>query len=382
MPEMFQIEEPTRQFREVIKVVGIGGGGNNALNHIVRSGVSGVEFIAANTDIAHLERSETKNRIVLGAQMTKGLGAGANPEVGFQAAKESGDEIKSSLSGADMVFITAGMGGGTGTGASPVIAEIAKEQGSLVVAVVTRPFKFEGKRRITQANEGIERLRDKVDALIVVPNDKLLQLADKTTPLSDTFALADDVLRQAVQGVTDLILRPGLVNVDFADVKTVMSNAGSAIMGIGEGSGEDRAHTAARASINSPLMESSMTGAKGVLFNVTGGPNIGIHEIHQVAQIITEAADEDASIIWGHVLDPSMEDSIIITVIATGFTHQSFASKVASGQVADRTHGGKRLELEEGEVRSITDGEDLFVINGLPMEEIDKPAILRRKQKG
>jgi len=382
MPEMFQIEEPTRQFREVIKVVGVGGGGNNALNHIVRSGVSGVEFIAANTDIAHLERSETKNRIVLGAQMTKGLGAGANPEVGFQAAKESGDEIKSSLSGADMVFITAGMGGGTGTGASPVIAEIAKEQGSLVVAVVTRPFKFEGKRRITQANEGIERLRDKVDALIVVPNDKLLQLADKTTPLSDTFALADDVLRQAVQGVTDLILRPGLVNVDFADVKTVMSNAGSAIMGIGEGSGEDRAHTAARASINSPLMESSMTGAKGVLFNVTGGPNIGIHEIHQVAQIITEAADEDASIIWGHVLDPSMEDSIIITVIATGFTHQSFASKVASGQVADRTHGGKRLELEEGEVRSITDGEDLFVINGLPMEEIDKPAILRRKQKG
>ncbi len=382
MPEMFQIEEPTRQFREVIKVVGIGGGGNNALNHIVRSGVSGVEFIAANTDIAHLERSETKNRIVLGAQMTKGLGAGANPEVGFQAAKESADEIKSSLSGADMVFITAGMGGGTGTGASPVIAEIAKEQGSLVVAVVTRPFKFEGKRRITQANEGIERLRDKVDALIVVPNDKLLQLADKTTPLSDTFALADDVLRQAVQGVTDLILRPGLVNVDFADVKTVMSNAGSAIMGIGEGSGEDRAHTAARASINSPLMESSMTGAKGVLFNVTGGPNIGIHEIHQVAQIITEAADEDASIIWGHVLDPSMEDSIMITVIATGFAHQSSASKIASGQVADRTHGGKRLELEEGEVRSITDGEDLFIINGLPMEEIDKPAILRRKQKG
>ncbi len=381
MPEMFQIEEPTRQFREVIKVVGIGGGGNNALNHIVRSGVSGVEFIAANTDIAHLERSETKNRIVLGAQMTKGLGAGANPEVGFQAAKESADEIKASLSGADMVFITAGMGGGTGTGASPVIAEVAKEQGALVVAVVTRPFKFEGKRRITQANEGIDRLRDKVDALIVVPNDKLLQLADKTTPLSDTFALADDVLRQAVQGVTDLILRPGLVNVDFADVKTVMSNAGSAIMGIGEGSGEDRAQTAARASINSPLMESSMTGAKGVLFNVTGGPNIGIHEIHQVAQIITEAADEDASIIWGHVLDPSMEESIMITVIATGFTHQASGFKQGSG-ASDRTHGGKRLELEEGEVRSITDGEDLFVINGLPMEEIDKPAILRRKQKG
>lgn len=381
MPEMFQIEEPTRQFREVIKVVGIGGGGNNALNHIVRSGVSGVEFIAANTDIAHLERSEAKNRIVLGAQMTKGLGAGANPEVGFQAAKESSDEIKSSLSGADMVFITAGMGGGTGTGASPVIAEVAKEQGSLVVAVVTRPFKFEGKRRISQANEGIERLRDKVDALIVVPNDKLLQLADKTTPLSDTFALADDVLRQAVQGVTDLILRPGLVNVDFADVKTVMSNAGSAIMGIGEGSGEDRAQMAAKASINSPLMESSMTGAKGVLFNVTGGPNIGIHEIHQVAQIITEAADEDASIIWGHVLDPSMEDSIMITVIATGFTAQSLGVKT-SGSISDRTHGGKRLELEEGEVRSITDGEDLFVINGLPMEEIDKPAFLRRKQRG
>lgn len=320
MSDIFQLDKSNYPSREVIKVVGIGGAGNNALNHIVRGGVSGVEFIAANTDMAHLELSEANTRIVLGRELTKGLGAGSDPEIGFKSAQESREEIRAVLEGADMVFIAAGMGGGTGTGAAPVIASIAREAGALVVSVVTLPFIFEGKRRIAQANQGIVQLRDKVDALITIPNDRLLSITDKKTSINDAFRLADGVLHQAVQGVTDLILRPGLVNVDFADVKTIMSNAGSAIMGIGEGYGEKRAATAACNAINSPLMDTNMTGARGILFNITGGANVGIHEINEATKIITEAADEDAFIIWGHVFDPEMEDSIQITVIATGFT--------------------------------------------------------------
>lgn len=320
MSDIFQLDKSNYPSREVIKVVGIGGAGNNALNHIIRGGVSGVEFIAANTDIAHLELSEASTRIVLGRELTKGLGAGSDPEIGFKSAQESREEIRAALEGADMVFIAAGMGGGTGTGASPVIASIAREAGALVVSVVTLPFMFEGKRRIAQANQGIAQLRDKVDALITIPNDRLLSITDKKTSINDAFRLADGVLHQAVQGVTDLILRPGLVNVDFADVKTIMSNAGSAIMGIGEGYGEKRAATAAYNAINSPLMDTNMTGAKGILFNITGGANVGIHEIYEATNIITEAADENAFIIWGHVFDPEMDDSIQITVIATGFT--------------------------------------------------------------
>ena len=297
----------------------MGGAGNNALNHIIRGGVTGVEFIAANTDIAHLELSEASCRIILGKELTKGLGAGSDPEIGCKSAMESREELRSVVEGADMVFIAAGMGGGTGTGAAPVIAGIAKETGALVVAVVTLPFTFEGRRRIKQASLGIEQLRDKVDALIVIPNDRLLNIADKKTSLSDSFKMADGVLHQAVQGVTDLIKRPGLVNVDFADVKTIMSNAGTAIMGIGEGYGEKRAATAAYNAINSPLMDCKMSGAKGILFNITGGASVGIHEINEAISIITEAADEDAFIIWGHVFDPEMEDAIQITVIATGF---------------------------------------------------------------
>lgn len=320
MSDIFQLDKSNYPSREVIKVIGVGGAGNNALNHIVRGGVSGVEFIAANTDMAHLELSEANSRIVLGRELTKGLGAGSDPEIGFKSAQESREEIRAAIEGADMVFIAAGMGGGTGTGASPVIASIAREAGALVVSVVTLPFVFEGKRRIAQANQGIMQLRDKVDALITIPNDRLLNITDKKTSINDAFRLADGVLHQAVQGVTDLILRPGLVNVDFADVKTIMSNAGSAIMGIGEGYGEKRAATAAYNAINSPLMDTNMTGAKGILFNITGGANVGIHEINEATKIITEAADENAFIIWGHVFDPEMEDSIQITVIATGFT--------------------------------------------------------------
>ena len=404
MSEVFQIEKPERPYREVIKVVGVGGGGNNALNHIIRNGVGGVEFISANTDVAHMEMSEAHARIVLGRELTRGLGAGANPEIGLKAAQESREEIRAVLEGADMVFLTAGMGGGTGTGATPVIASVAKETGALVVAVVTRPFLFEGKRRIQQAQLGIERLREQVDALIVIPNDRLLELTEKKTSLAEAFKLADEVLRQAVEGVTSLILRPGLVNVDFADLRTVMSNAGSAIMGIGEGHGENRATVAARNAIQSPLMENPMAGAKGVLFNVTGGANVGIHEIQEAARVINEAADEDATLIWGHVLEPGMEDRIQIIVIATGFSESAKASPAAlrhpaSGPAAVRSSGYSSpgtsakerpiatpgrvcLELEESEVRTAggSTEEDLFKLSGVPTNQLDVPAFVRRRK--
>lgn len=347
--EIFQLDKSNFPTREIIKVVGVGGAGNNALNHIVRGGVSGVEFIAANTDMAHLELSEASTRIILGKELTKGLGAGADPEIGFKSAQESRDEIAAALEGADMVFLAAGMGGGTGTGASPVIASVAKESGALVVAVVTLPFSFEGKRRSTQAAGGVEQLEDKVDALIVIPNDKLLDITDKKTSVNDAFRLADSVLHQAVQGVTDLILRPGLVNVDFADVKTIMSNAGSAIMGIGEGYGEKRAATAAYNAIHSPLMNTSIDGASGILFNITGGANVGIHEIYEATRYITEAADEDAFIIWGHVFDPDMDESIQITVIATGFAGTEKAAQMTGHRSRDgqtpysKNSGGTRI---------------------------------------
>ncbi|MGC9490116.1 MAG: cell division protein FtsZ [Thermovirgaceae bacterium] len=376
MAEMFEIDGAQRQFHEIIKVVGVGGGGGNALNHIVRSGVRGVEFIAANTDIAHLSLSEADLKIVLGRELTKGLGAGADPEIGLRAAEESIDELREVLNGADMIFLTAGMGGGTGTGASPVIAEAAKETDALVVAVATRPFSFEGKRRIAQAEEGIARLKEKVDALIIIPNDKLLEITDRRTTLSDAFKLADEVLRQAVQGVTDLILRPGMVNVDFADVRTVMQNSGTAIMGIGEGDGDDRAIIAAQAAINSPLMDSPIGGAQGILFNVTGGPNLGIHEIQEAANVITEAADPEATIIWGHVIDSDMdEDKIQITVIATGFPTDGISKR------ARRRKNGTpiRLELTETDVRVAGEEQVLNLIE-LPEDDIDIPSVLRRRK--
>ncbi|HOP87064.1 MAG TPA: cell division protein FtsZ [Acetomicrobium flavidum] len=377
--KLFEIDNSKEgKYREVIKVVGVGGGGNNALNHIISSGLKGVEFIAANTDVAQLNQNLANTKIVLGEQLTRGKGAGSDPEIGFKAAKESADMIKEILQGADMVFITAGMGGGTGTGASPVIAEVAKETGALVVAVVTKPFTFELEVRMKQALEGIKNLQDKVDALIVIPNDKLLEISDKKMALLDSFKLADEVLRQAVQGVTDLILRPGLINVDFADVRAVMSNAGSAIMGIGEASGEDRAVMAAKAAINSPLMETPMQGAKGILFNVTGGNNVGIHEIKEAAQVITEAAAEDAIIIWGHVLDPEMDDKLQITVIATGFSPISQQSETSRG----KSMSGKkrsRVDLEEAEVK--VPEEDLFRISGVQVDTFDLPTVVRRKKK-
>lgn len=404
MSDIFQLDTPSRTNREIIKVVGVGGGGNNALNHIIRGGVGGVDFIAANTDHAHLDLSEAEHKITLGKELTRGLGAGADPTVGQKAAMESRDEIRAALEGADMVFIAAGMGGGTGTGASPVIANIAKETGTLVVAVVTRPFQFEGRRRLTHAAEGIVQLKEQVDALIVIPNDRLLSISDRRTSLNDAFKLADNVLHQAVQGVTDLILRPGLVNVDFADVRTIMSNAGAAIMGIGEGYGENRVATAAHNAINSPLMETPMIGAKGVLFNVSGGANIGIHEIQEAAQIINNASDEDAFVIWGHVFDPDMDDAVKITVIATGFDENVTAKNepfgvarpvakqaktsvgstptAAKPSTANNSGGVQKVkEMGETEVKlagSVSEQESLF--SGVPADQLDVPSYLRKKR--
>lgn len=311
--------KPTMETVARIKVVGVGGGGNNAVNRMVESKVKGVEFIAVNTDAQALHSSNAPKKIHIGKSTTRGLGAGADPEVGRKAAEEATEDIVEALKGADMVFVTCGKGGGTGTGAAPIIANIAKEVGALTVGVVTKPFAFEGDRRKDIAEKGVDNLRSKVDALITIPNDRLLQIIDKKTSLMDAFDTVDDVLRQGIQGISDLITIHGLINVDFADVKTIMENAGSALMGIGSGSGETRAIDAARAAINSPLLELSIGGAKGVLFNITGSPDLGMHEIDEAARVVTDAVDPDANIIFGSVIDPELQDEVKITVIATGF---------------------------------------------------------------
>jgi cell division protein FtsZ len=304
----------------VIKVVGVGGGGTNAVNRMVEAGVKGVEFIAVNTDAQALLMSDADYKVHIGVGLTKGLGAGADPDVGLKAADESRAEIKEALQGADMVFITAGEGGGTGTGAAPIIAQTAKEEiGALTVAVVTRPFAFEGRKRAIQAEEGIKRLREYVDTLIVIPNDRLLQVAEKKTSILDAFRIADDVLRQGCQGITDLITVPGLINLDFADVRTVMKDAGTALMGIGVATGDNRAHEAAKAAISSPLLESSIEGANGVLLSISGGSDLGLFEVNEAAEVVQAAAHPEANIIFGAVIDDSMMDSIRVTVIATGF---------------------------------------------------------------
>lgn len=302
-----------------IKVIGVGGGGNNAVNRMVESGLQGVEFIAVNTENQVLELSNASQTIQIGEKLTKGLGAGAKPEIGEAAAEESREDITKALSGADMVFVTAGMGGGTGTGAAPVVAECAKELGALTVGVVTKPFSFEGKRRRAQAEKGIETLTSKVDTIITIPNDKLLQVVDKKCSLADAFRTADDVLRQGIKGISDLITIPGLINLDFADVKTIMTEQGEALMGIGIGEGENRAANAANMAINSPLLETAIDGAKGILLNITGNEDLSLFEINEAAEIISEAADPDANIIFGSVIDPNVGDCVQITVVATGF---------------------------------------------------------------
>ncbi|ECO1693603.1 MULTISPECIES: cell division protein FtsZ [Staphylococcus] len=302
-----------------LKVIGVGGGGNNAVNRMIDHGMNNVEFIAINTDGQALNLSKAESKIQIGEKLTRGLGAGANPEIGKKAAEESREQIEDAIQGADMVFVTAGMGGGTGTGAAPVVAKIAKEMGALTVGVVTRPFGFEGRKRSTQAAAGVESMKAAVDTLIVIPNDRLLDIVDKSTPMMEAFKEADNVLRQGVQGISDLIAVSGEVNLDFADVKTIMSNQGSALMGIGVSSGENRAVEAAKKAISSPLLETSIVGAQGVLMNITGGESLSLFEAQEAADIVQDAADEDVNMIFGTVINPELQDEIVVTVIATGF---------------------------------------------------------------
>ncbi len=316
-----------------IKVVGVGGGGGNAVNRMIDEGMGGVDFISINTDAQALMLSQAKTRVRIGDKLTRGLGAGGNPEIGRKAAEESADELYEVLRGADMVFITCGMGGGTGTGAAPILAQIAKELGSLTIGVVTRPFTFEGKRRHDTADAGIEALKNQVDTLIVIPNDRLLQIADKRASLQDAFRVADDVLRQGIQGISELITVPGLINLDFADVRTIMSEGGAALMAVGVASGEDRARQAAEAAISSQLLDVTIDGARGILFNVTGGPDLSLFEVNEAAAIIKDTAHPDVNLIFGAVIDPNIGDTIRITVIATGFEQSRVARRqVQTGQ--------------------------------------------------
>ncbi len=313
------MRDTTGNYLAVIKVVGVGGGGTNAVNRMVDAGVGGVEFIAVNTDAQALLMADADVKIHIGSKATRGLGAGADPNVGQAAAQESRDELKEALKGADMIFVTAGEGGGTGTGAAPIVAELGRELEALTVGVVTKPFGFEGRTRASQAEQGTQNLRDRVDTLIVIENDRLLQVVEKKTPVTEAFRIADDILRQGVQGITDLITVPGVVNLDFADVRTIMRDAGSALMGIGTASGENRAAEAARTAVSSPLLEQSVDGATGILLNITGGKELGLFEVNEAAEVVTSAADGNANVIFGAVIDETLGDEVRVTVIATGF---------------------------------------------------------------
>jgi cell division protein FtsZ len=360
MAETLNTEERTNlESFAGIKVVGVGGAGCNAVSRMIQEGLKGVEFVAINTDAQALFLCDADQRIHIGGNVTKGLGAGSDPEIGRKAIEENRDDILQVLDGADMVFITCGMGGGTGTGASPVLAELAKDVGALSVAVVTKPFTFEGRMRMMMAEKGINELKERVDTLITIPNDRLLHVVDKKTPLIDAFRVADNVLRHGVQGISDIITTPGLINVDFADIQTVMKEAGSALMGIGTGTGDSRAVDAAKMAISSPLLEATIEGAKGVLFNITGGPDLSLVEVNEAAEIISQAVDPDARIIFGAVIDERLEGEVRITVIATGFTPLGGVRADAARFVQDEEAGFKPL---------------------ISSEEIDAiPAFIRRK---
>ncbi|MFY9494050.1 MAG: cell division protein FtsZ [Limnochordia bacterium] len=342
---MFEFDLDNIQYANII-VIGCGGAGGNAVNRMIEAELKGVHFIALNTDAQALHMSNAQTKIQVGEKLTKGLGAGSDPSIGQRSAEESREEIKAALEGADMVFITAGMGGGTGTGAAPVVAEIAKELQALTVGVVTKPFTFEGRRRRDQAENGIEVLKSKVDTLITIPNDRLLQVVERRTSMVEAFAVADDVLRQGVQGISDLITVPGLINLDFADVRTIMTNAGSALMGIGQASGEDRAVKAAEQAISSPLLEASIEGAKGVLLSLTGSSSMGLFEVNEAAEIISQAADPDANVIFGAVIDESLGDAVRVTVIATGFDAPSRQDTYSISKELDiRPFAGDELDI-------------------------------------
>ncbi|MCI8761094.1 MAG: cell division protein FtsZ [Clostridia bacterium] len=352
-----------------IKVIGVGGAGNNAVNRMIDIGIKGVDFIAVNTDRQALQTSKASTKIQIGEKITRGLGAGANPDIGAQSAEESKSEIAEVLRGADMVFVTAGMGGGTGTGAAPIVASTAKEMGILTIGVVTKPFTFEGKKRLSQAERGIESLKGKVDTLVVIPNDKLLQIIDRKTSIIEAFKMADDILRQGVQGISDLIAIPGLVNLDFADVKTIMLNQGMAHMGVGSAGGENRAEDAAKEAIQSPLLETSIEGAKGVIINITGGEDLGLHEVNTAAELVQRSVDPEANIIFGTVTDPSMNDEIKITVIATGFEkNNSPITSIGVDNIVSKTW--------EKKINSIPASSE----SGSSQNDLDIPSFLRKNK--
>ena len=351
-----------------IKVIGVGGAGNNAVNRMIEAEIKGVDFIAVNTDRQALQISKAKTKIQIGEKITRGLGAGANPDIGAQAAEENKAEVAEVLRGADMVFVTAGMGGGTGTGAAPIVAQAAKEMGILTIGVVTKPFTFEGKKRLSQAERGIESLKGKVDTLVVIPNDKLLQIVDRKTSIVEAFKMADDVLRQGVQGISDLIAIPGLVNLDFADVKTIMLNQGMAHMGIGRASGENRAEDAAKEAIQSPLLETSIEGAKGVIINITGSSDLGLHEVNTAAELVQRSVDPEANIIFGTVTDESMGDEIQITVIATGFEKNEPISSIGVDNMVSKNWEKKITSIPSSSESSAS------------QNDLDIPAFLRKNR--
>jgi cell division protein FtsZ len=381
---------PPHNYLAVIKVVGIGGGGVNAVNRMIEQGLKGVEFIAINTDAQALLMSDADVKLDVGRDSTRGLGAGADPEVGRKAAEDAKDEIEELLRGADMVFVTAGEGGGTGTGGAPVVASIARKLGALTVGVVTRPFSFEGKRRGTQAETGINTLRESCDTLIVIPNDRLLQMGDAAVSLMDAFRSADEVLLNGVQGITDLITTPGLINVDFADVKGIMSGAGTALMGIGSSRGEGRALKAAEIAINSPLLEQSMEGAQGVLMSIAGGSDLGLFEINEAASLVQDAAHQEANIIFGTVIDDSLGDEVRVTVIAAGFEASGPGRRPVIGGAGDKTVGAHRIEAAQAGKLSSTLFEPVDAVsvpvhtNGSTLniggddDDVDVPPFMRR----
>ena len=369
-----------------IKVFGVGGAGCNAVNRMIEASLSNVEFWAVNTDAQALQLCSAPNKIQVGAKLTKGLGAGGNPTIGLKAAEESRDELAVAIEGSDMVFITCGMGGGTGTGGASIVAEVARDMGALTVGVCTEPFTFEGRRRINQAEQGIESLKQKVDALITIPNDKLLQVIERRTTVHDAFKQADDVLLQGVQGISDIITIPGLINVDFADVKNIMSAAGSALMGIGRATGEGRAIEAARKAIESPLLKTTINGASGIIFNVTGGPDLTLHEVHESAGLVYELAQDDANIIIGAVIDPKFQSEVQITVIATGFSLQAQTSEKQTAQPKEFTKeyfgavgaNGKKEEKSEVKSKTATIVDDK--VKRMASDILDIPEFLRGKR--
>ena len=367
-----------------IKVIGVGGGGNNAVNRMIEHDVQGVEFIAVNTDSQALNLSKAEVKMQIGAKLTRGLGAGANPEVGKKAAEESKEQIEEVLRGADMVFVTAGMGGGTGTGAAPVIAQIAKDLGALTVGIVTRPFTFEGRKRANQAGIGIDAMKEAVDTLIVIPNDRLLEIVDKSTPMLEAFREADNVLRQGVQGISELIAVPGLINLDFADVKTIMTNRGSALMGIGVATGENRAAEAAKKAISSPLLETSIDGAQGVLMNISGGTNLSLYEVQEAADIVASASDQEVNMIFGSVINDDLKDEIIVTVIATGFDGTSSQPKQQRPGFAGQLKPSQGSQSQQAPLREQKKEEPQEQTRGhqQPVEDtLDIPTFLRNRNR-